>query len=556
MSRRTEANQEPRGSGWRRFRVRAWLALLATALVTITVGLAGLSQRSYQDLSKARFAVARATDPALVASVRFGEDLARQEADVLGYAQTGRQEAADSYREAAAAASGHAAELDQLVRTPAEITQREEIEAKLAAAREAMRAWQRDYAEPTIETIAAQGAGSVPAATHQAGREQYFQVEAALAELDGTLTEVRAAALDRFDRAANRSENVVVGGLAILLFTLLGVAATMRQTVIRPLALLSKRVRRIARGEYHLPLDIEGALEIRRLVMDVDAMRQRILLELDESTIAREQLDAQALELRRSNAELEQFAYVASHDLREPLRKVASFCQLLERRYGDQLDERGRQYIQFAVDGATRMQGLINDLLAFSRVGRASEGFVEVDAQQSLERIRHLLSATLDDANAEIVTEARLPIVFGDSVLIDQLLQNLLSNAVKFGREGVEPRVKLTARRDGDMWEFTCADNGIGIEPDYAERIFVIFQRLHPRDEYGGTGIGLALCKKIVEYHGGRIWLETNGQPGIGAVFRFTVPAIPPLGLAGNGELGSHSSTESPVPATSARSGG
>ena len=555
MSRRTDTNQEPRGSGWHRFQVRAWLALLATALVTITVGLAALSQRSYQELSTARFAMAHATDPALATSVRFGEALARQEAEVLGYAQTGLPEAADAYREAGVEALAHAAELDRLVRTTAEITQREAIEARLEAARQAMQAWQRDYADPTIETVAARGPGSVPVATHEAGREQYARVEAALTDLDSTLTQVRAAALARFDAAANRFETVVVGGLAILLFTLLGVAATMRQTVIRPLALLSKQVRRIARGEYHLPLDIEGALEIRRLVMDVDAMRQRILLELDDSTVAREQLDMQAIELRRSNAELEQFAYVASHDLREPLRKVASFCQLLERRYGDQLDERGRQYIEFAVDGATRMQVLINDLLAFSRVGRTSEGFIEVDTQQSLERIRQVLSATLEDANAEIVTEARLPVVYGDPVLIDQLLQNLLSNAVKFGRDGVPPQVKLTARRDGDVWEFTCADNGIGIESDFAERIFVIFQRLHPRDQYGGTGIGLALCKKIVEHHGGRIWLDTNGQ-GTGAVFRFTLPATPPLSLASDGDLGSHSSTELRVPATSAGSGG
>ena len=285
-------------------------------------------------------------------------------------------------------------------------------------------------------------------------------------------------------------------------------------------------------------------------------MRQRILLELDESTAARELLDAQALELRRSNAELEQFAYVASHDLREPLRKVASFCQLIERRYGDQLDERGRQYIDFAVDGATRMQVLINDLLAFSRVGRTSEGFVAIDSQQSLDRVKQLLSSSLEDTGAEVSTDAPLPIVYGDSVLVDQLLQNLLSNAIKFRRDGVPPEVRITARRDGDMWEFTCADNGIGIESDYAERIFVIFQRLHPRDRYGGTGIGLALCKKIVEYHGGRIWLDSNGRQGTGAVFRFTLPATPPLALASDAQMGSHGSTEQPEPVASAAPGG
>ncbi|HKE52945.1 MAG TPA: ATP-binding protein, partial [Actinomycetes bacterium] len=432
----------------------------------------------------------------------------------------------------------------------------DEINAGLAAVLGATERWRTGYAQPTIDAINRSGIGAVSSQQHAAGLTQFDAVRQSMNRLGGVLEREHSAAQSGLNRAADRFEKVIVGGLVVLLLALIALAATVRQTVIRPLAMLSRQVRQVARGEYHQQLKVEGALEIRRLVQDIDAMRQRILLELDESTAARELLDAQALELRRSNAELEQFAYVASHDLREPLRKVASFCQLIERRYGDQLDERGRQYIEFAVDGATRMQVLINDLLAFSRVGRTSEGFVAVDSQQSLDRVKQLLSSPLEDTGAEVSTEGPLPIVYGDPVLVDQLLQNLLSNAIKFRRDGVPPEVRIVARRDGDMWEFTCADNGIGIESDYAERIFVIFQRLHPRDRYGGTGIGLALCKKIVEYHGGRIWLDSNGRQGTGAVFRFTLPATPPLALASGGHMGSHVSTGQPEPVASAAPGG
>jgi signal transduction histidine kinase len=549
-------DREPGGTGWRRFRVRAWLALLATSVAAITLGLAALSQRTYRELSATRIALVDAASPAFFSAMRLEQELGAQEAAVASYALTGDPAAANRYRLAVTDAQEAASELRQLAQTYPHTLPADEIEAGLASVLDAAAQWQTSYAQPTVAAINRGGVGAVSGQQHQAGARQFDAVRQGMDRLDGVTRTTREAARVRLDRAADWFEKVIVGGLVILLLALIAVAATVRQTVIRPLATLSRQVRRVARGEYHQALEVEGALEIRRLVRDIDAMRQRILLELDESTAAREMLDAQALELRRSNAELEQFAYVASHDLREPLRKVASFCQLIERRYGDQLDERGRQYIDFAVDGATRMQVLINDLLAFSRVGRTSEGLVAVDSQQSLDRVKQLLSTSLEDTDAEVITEAPLPIVYGDPVLVDQLLQNLLSNAIKFRRDGVPPEVRLTARRDGDMWEFTCADNGIGIESDYAERIFVIFQRLHPRDRYSGTGIGLALCKKIVEYHGGRIWLDSNGRQGTGAVFRFTLPATSPLALASDGEMGSHGSTESSEPVASAASGG
>lgn len=260
-------------------------------------------------------------------------------------------------------------------------------------------------------------------------------------------------------------------------------------------------------------------------------MRRRLAGELDFSDRARTELDEQATELRRSNEELEQFAYVASHDLQEPLRKVASFCQLLERRYADQLDDRAKQYIAFAVDGANRMQTLINDLLTFSRVGRLHAQDTDVSLGTLLRRITNSLGLVIEETRA-VITHDPLPAVHGDPTQLEVLLQNLISNAIKFRAPGVVPKVHISAHGLADSadsaegvkrrWEFAVSDNGIGIGPEYAERIFLIFQRLHTRDTYPGNGIGLALCRKIVEYHGGSITLDTAHTPG--TRFVFTLP--------------------------------
>jgi light-regulated signal transduction histidine kinase (bacteriophytochrome) len=199
---------------------------------------------------------------------------------------------------------------------------------------------------------------------------------------------------------------------------------------------------------------------------------------------------------------------------------VASFCQALEQRYRGQLDERADQYIGFAVDGARRMQVLINDLLEFSRVGRPGAAREEVDLVTVLAEVERSLSGPLHEAGASI-DSGELPVVRGERSLLVSLFQNLIANAVKF--RGEEPlRIRVDARRDGERWELSCTDNGIGVEPQYAERIFVIFQRLHTKEAYEGTGIGLALCRKIVEYHGGSMWLDTDHHGG--ACVRFTLP--------------------------------
>jgi PAS domain S-box-containing protein len=227
-------------------------------------------------------------------------------------------------------------------------------------------------------------------------------------------------------------------------------------------------------------------------------------------------------ELRRSNEELERFAYVASHDLQEPLRTVASYVQLLSRRYRDRLDDDAADFIDFAVGGVRRMQHLIEDLLAFSRVGTRGAPLVSTDMGTVFESTLASLHAALEESGATVTADP-LPQVMADAGQLAQLLTNLIGNALKF-RGADSPRAHVGAARHGRMWTISVQDNGIGIAPEYFERIFVIFQRLHSREEYAGTGVGLAICKKIVERHGGRIWVES--APGQGARFSFTLQAI------------------------------
>ena len=250
------------------------------------------------------------------------------------------------------------------------------------------------------------------------------------------------------------------------------------------------------------------ALKLAGVSFDVTDMKkgaERILFDLNE-------------ELHRSNKELEQFAYVASHDLQEPLRMVSSFTQLLQKRYKDKLDDDAHQFIKYAVDGAVRMQGLINDLLSFSRIGTRGQKFSEVDFNQVIGRTISNLSISIQEKNALIVND-ELPSVYGDMSQLVQLMQNLIGNAIKFC--DTNPRIKISSAEENNHYVFSVKDNGIGIEKNYFEKIFLIFQRLVSKEEYGGTGIGLAICKRIIERHGGKIWVES--EAGEGSTFYFTL---------------------------------
>ena len=265
----------------------------------------------------------------------------------------------------------------------------------------------------------------------------------------------------------------------------------------------------------------DGSIIWDGLILDVTERRQA---EAERAEQARK-IEEAAKELERSNKELEQFAYVASHDLQEPLRMVASYCQMLAKRYKGKLDSDADDFINFAVDGAKRMQNLINDLLAYSRAGQKRREFTPTNCNSIVEETCQSLKTAIDESGAT-VDVALLPTVMADPVQLGQVFQNLIGNALKF-RGDHAPTVRVKVERRADDWLFSIADNGIGMAPEHLERIFLIFQRLHNQSQYPGTGIGLAVVKKIIERHGGRIWVEST--PGSGSTFFFTLP------IAGDG---------------------
>ena len=262
------------------------------------------------------------------------------------------------------------------------------------------------------------------------------------------------------------------------------------------------------------PVPVASGLLVRATLVDL-----RKQVELERS------LRATVQELERSNTELDQFASVASHDLQEPLRTLSGFAQLLQRRQVEQLDTEAQEFIGYILDCAMRMQDLINDLLAYSRIGRVELRPETVDTTELVEEVAWSLASTIDDAGAEVATHS-LPCVQADRRQLEQLFQNLISNAVKF-RSHDRPKIDVSAVQSGEGWKFSVSDDGIGIDPSRAERVFNVFERFDGRDRHGGTGMGLAICHRIVERHGGRIWVEP--RPGGGSVFSFTlaIPAAP-----------------------------
>ena len=262
-------------------------------------------------------------------------------------------------------------------------------------------------------------------------------------------------------------------------------------------------------------------LSLRNMQRELQERNEALQREIRERQRAEQVLAERSRELARSNAELERMAYIASHDLQEPLRMVASYVQLLERRYMGQLDADAHEFIGFAVDGARRMQALIDDLLTISRVGTKARPLQDLELGEVLATAMRSLRITIEERQAEVQADA-LPVVRGDAAQLTQVLQNLLSNAIKFC-QAVPPRVAISAQRDGALWRICVRDNGIGVPQEYREKIFGMFQRLHGRREYAGTGIGLAICQKIVERHGGTIRVEE--AEGGGSAFIFTLQA-------------------------------
>ncbi|MEZ5583246.1 MAG: ATP-binding protein [Candidatus Competibacteraceae bacterium] len=309
-------------------------------------------------------------------------------------------------------------------------------------------------------------------------------------------------------------EGITLVALALLVVFLLIMYGNY-QVILRYLNSLVNTTRKMATGDLAVRAEwADDGSEFGALARAFNAMA--------ETVAQREQkLREHAVMLEKSNIELEQFAYVASHDLKEPLRMVASFCNLLQQRYADQLDAKAQEYIGFAVDGAQRMQTLINDLLTLSRVGTQRGAFTAVNCNSVLETVRRDLNEVIRQNDTQIIVPRPLPTVQADGTELGQLLQNLIGNAIKF-RSDAPPLIRITAIPQDDEWVFAVRDNGIGIAPEFKNRIFLIFQRLHHRENYAGNGIGLAVCKKIVERHEGRIWVES--ELGKGSTFYFTLP--------------------------------
>jgi signal transduction histidine kinase len=487
----------------------AVLALLVFSVAAVTIGALAVL-----NLSHDRGRVVNTLDPASLQVEELDNSLLNQETGVRGYALSAQPAFLAPYnngvtQERSALASLRRA-LSQL--PPA-------TKADLASVTTQAHYWRTHYAEPAIALVQATGKPTV-GGDIIAGKAYFDALRAKIATLQDGLSGARTQALASLNDAAATLDGVFIAvaiGLAVIVVLL---ALGLRATAIRPLHRLAAQVRRVADGDFDHEVTVRGPREVTHLAADVNTMRERILQELSATQEVNTSLQAHATELQRSNSELEQFAYVASHDLQEPLRKVASFTQLLQRRYAGKLDARADQYIEFAVDGAKRMQALINDLLAYSRVGRSDREPALVSSDAALTQARANLAEQIEATGATLET-GHLPLVLAEVPLLIAVFQNLLSNALKFSG-GKPPRVVITVRRDEPFWLFSFSDNGIGIEPEYAERIFVIFQRLHERGAYAGTGIGLSMTRKIIEYFGGRIWLDTTFTGG--TRFYFTLP--------------------------------
>ncbi len=332
----------------------------------------------------------------------------------------------------------------------------------------------------------------------------------------------------------------LISGLAgFLILVGLVLFTSINRSVISPLGAFTKTVREVDYENLSLRVNIRSEDELGTLAGSFNRMAEdlgkshsalkkahnelqqwseELERRVQERTV---QLEQRSQELDRSNKELEQFAYVTSHDLREPLRMMTSFAQSLEKRYKDKLDKTADDYIQFIVDGAARMQRLIDDILIYSRVSTRTLPFEPVEMEEILRNALVNLRAATEEAKAKIAHDP-LPVIYADPSQMGQVMQNLIGNAIKFHREEESPVVHISAKQEGKESVFSVKDNGIGIDPELFGRLFNLFQRLHPQDKYPGTGVGLAVTKKIVQRHGGRIWAES--QPGKGSTFYFNIP--------------------------------
>ncbi len=482
------------------------LASTATLVVVIVLGVVFAVQ-----LVHASDELVERTQPARIAAKELEVAVLDQETGVRGLVISAEPSFLEPYER------GRAAQLEATNTIEDSLRGNTEIADELAEIDARSDRWRSEVAEPALEAMREDRREDALAITESVGKTRFDAIRASLDDLNDTLERLRDQAVDDLEQSL-RQLAFVGGAMVVLILALIAVVSVaLRRSVLDPLTQLGGEAQLVADGDYERRFEEVGPEEIRDLAIALETMRTRIVDELEVMARARTALQDQADEIQRSNRDLEQFAYVASHDLQEPLRKVAGFCQLLERRYADQLDDTAKEYIGFAVDGAQRMQDLISDLLAFSRVGRTTDQFRPVALD---EVVASAWDGTRDHEGAQLHVDV-LPVVQGDETLLKTLFVNLLSNSVKF-KADAPTVVEIEVVDLGESFEISIQDNGIGISPEFADRIFDIFQRLHTRDVYDGTGIGLALCKRIAEFHGGSIRLAPSDR---GARFVIALPA-------------------------------
>ncbi|MER8088613.1 ATP-binding protein [Streptomyces sp. NPDC058316] len=514
-----DAPRSPRRSA-SRLSVQNWVHLILAVFVLVvcaelTVGgmvLARISDRTTELVDRIQ--------PARSSSFQLQNALLDQETGVRGYALTGDSTFLRPYE------AGMRDEKLRLARVRALVGNEQPFARDLDRIAAAAREWRSLHAEPLVAAVRQDGPASESSAPIRRSNREFDTLRRLYATQQAHLDVARDRARADLSTARTTRDQVLISLVLGFLLAVLSLSLLLNRMVGRPLSRLTGASETVSSGAFHNRIEVDGPSDVRAVAAAVEDMRRRIVEELAESRERETLLADQTRELRRSNGELEQFAYVASHDLQEPLRKVASFCRLLEKRYGPELDDRARQYIDYAIDGAGRMQVLIDDLLTFSRTGRVHDKWKPVGLDRTLDRALTNLALVVEESGATVVREGPLPEVTGDATALAMVWQNLIGNAVKFRRPDVPCRITVGCAREGDDWHFRVTDNGIGIAPESAQDVFVVFQRLHSRDEYEGTGIGLALCRKIVEFHGGRIRLDPE-TAAEGTCIHFTLPVAP-----------------------------
>ncbi|MEU9560688.1 ATP-binding protein [Streptomyces sp. NPDC048161] len=531
-----DAAPEARRRPASRLSVQHWVHLILAVFVLVVCAGSVAGGLVLSRMSDRTTELVDRIQPARSSSFQLQNALLDQETGVRGFALTGDTTFLRPYEQ------GMRDERHRLARMRALVGDEQPFADDLDRIAEAAREWRGRHAEPLIAEVRRDGPASESSSPIRRSKDEFDTLRRLYTAQQAHLDVARDRARADLGTARTTRDQVFIALVVGFLLAVVSLGLLLHRMVGRPLNRLTAASDTVRSGAFRNRIEVGGPSDVRAVAAAVEDMRRRIVGELAASQEREKLLAEQAQELRRSNAELEQFAYVASHDLQEPLRKVASFCRLLEKRAAASLDDRARQYIDYAVDGATRMQVLIDDLLTFSRVGRVHDKWKPVGLDRTLDRALADLALVVEESGAVVVREGPLPEVTGDATALSMVWQNLIGNAVKFRRPDVPCRITVGCVREGKDWHFLVADNGIGIAPESAQKVFVIFQRLHGRDAYEGTGIGLALCRKIVEFHGGRIWLDE--EPSEGTRIRFTLPVAP--------DAPAHAGAEPPVVETAA----